>query len=141
MKQRLLGLLSALSMFTILVLPASAEISLSAVASSISDGGETATLQVTFTCTYTGSYSVSGEVNQKSGRGTNYGNGGAHGECEANQQVIAYLNLTSQSERAFRPGPADVSITVFNWDDGSHDDWENRDMDTGRLTTAIRLKK
>lgn len=141
MKQRLLSLLAALGMFAVLVLPASAEIGLSITDPSILNGAGTATVQVTFTCTYTGSFSVSGEVNQKFGHLTSYGNGGVHGACEAGQQVVEYLDLVPQGNLPFRPGSAHLSVSVFNWEEGSHDTPENQGMDTGRLMTVIRLQR
>ncbi len=82
---------------------------------SLSNGGKTATVNVTFTCALTASYSSSAQIYQTSGRLLNIGGNNAEGTCVAGDQVTVSVPVTSQLGTAFKSGPAQVIASVYQY--------------------------
>lgn len=137
MKKHILSLLVALSLFAVLILPASAEMNISASSISMSNGGETAIMELTFTCEFAGYYSIDASITQTRGRLYNFGFVSYGREfCGAGELVTAIVEIPTVFDLAFKPGPAEFDANVNLYDDD-----DTPQYDYGSLNTIIRLKK
>ena len=140
MTKHLLGFLAALGLFAFLALPASAShdstpIPVSIGKVSLSNRGQTATVNVTFTCAVTGGYDVSAQIYQTSGRLLNFGRNWTTGTCVAEEVVTVSVPVTSQLGIAFKAGPAQVIAGVNQYDT---DTWN---YFSGETAQTVRLGK
>lgn len=137
MRKHILSLLAALSMFAVLILPASAEMNLSAGSSSMSNRGKTVIIELTFTCEFAGYYTIEGSIYQMSGRDRNVGyvSSGEDGTCQAGDRVTAIVGFSTTADLAFKPGPAQIFVIV----DVYHQTLPQ--YDESQLVEIVRLKR
>lgn len=140
MKKHVIALLAALSLFTALVLPANAEIALSTGRSSMSNGGQTVTMEFMFTCEFAGSYTISASLSQSVGRVQNFGSAYTTGYCGQGEHVTVPLGIPSGRGLPFRAGPAQLEATMYVYGQDPNNP-ENYLYDDGTLQTVVRLRK
>ena len=118
-------------------MPASATISLTTGQPLLSNGGNSVTIDFTFTCDFDGAYQVEGWLVQQLGptRVIAEGTDWQGGSCSAGEVVITSLVFTSQ-DSAFKAGPPiqlDAYVSLHGDDGIQYDDVF--------LNTTIRVKK